>query len=166
MLARAVDVRRLFQIPEGCTGPISNACYQSLGIEELLKQSLGFLATRLRAALSPGTSKIAQETRKIVSFLHRTPDKSVAVFGANLDLSKDIQFTSWVKLNSYSLDFGLGLGKPAAVRIPKMEPVEGLVVLLPKTREGDAEVVLCMRDEDLERLRTDEAFTKYVQWIG
>ena len=165
-LARAVNIRPFLDIPEKCIGPIQNVSYHSHTIEKLLEQPLGALALQLRAALVPQTSKIAQETRELASFLHRTPDKTVVIYAANIDSSTDIRLTSWAKLNSYSLDSGLGLSKPEAVRVPRLEPLESLICLLPKTREGDIEVALCLRNEDLERLKTDEKVMKYAKWIG
>ena len=165
-LGRAVNVRPFLGIPENCTGAIQNATHHSHTIKQLLDQPLGVLALQLRDALAPETSTIAQETREMASFLHRTPDKSVAIYGANIDPSKGLTLSSWSKLNSYSLDFGLGFGKPEAVRIPRFEPLEGPVYLLPKTRDGAIEVALSLKNEDLGILKTDKEFTKYVDWIG
>ena len=75
-------------------------------------------------------------------------------------------FSSWAKLDCYELDFNLGLDKPEAVRRPQFEPVESLIYLMPRTLDGGIAVAICLRDEDMERLRADEEFAKYGRYIG
>jgi hypothetical protein len=38
--------------------------------------------------------------------------------------------------------------------------------LLPKKPDGEVAVALCLRDEDLEALKRDDAFTKFCSYIG
>jgi hypothetical protein len=55
---------------------------------------------------------------------------------------------------------------PEAVRKPRQSTeVEGLVFLMPKTLEGEISVALCLRDEDMARLRVDPAVLKYGEYI-
>ncbi|KAG2012817.1 hypothetical protein GB937_006903 [Aspergillus fischeri] len=61
-------------------------------------------------------------------------------------------FSSWAEVNCYELDFNLGLGTPECVRRPRILPVEGLMYLLPKALDGEIALMVCLRDEDLERL--------------
>lgn len=74
--------------------------------------------------------------------------------------------SSWARENFYELDFDLGLGKPESVRRPKFFPVESLIYILPKRLDGELVVAVCLRDEDMERLRVDEEFAKYGKYIG
>ena len=86
-----------------------------------------------------------------------------------MDLSSsDILLSSWAKENFYELDFNFGLGssKPESVRRPQFSPIEGLMCILPKRLDGELTVVICLRDEDMERLRTDEKFARYGKYIG
>ena len=68
--------------------------------------------------------------------------------------------------NFYELDFNLGLGKPESVRRPRFFPVESSGYILPRRLDGELVVVVCLRDEDMERLRMDEEFAKYGKYIG
>ena len=78
----------------------------------------------------------------------------------------DIRLSSWAKENCYDLDFGFG--KPEAVRRPRfvVGAREGLVYFLPKTLEGEIAVGVCLRDDDLERLKGDEEFAKFGTYVG
>ncbi|KAG0252232.1 hypothetical protein DFQ27_008217, partial [Actinomortierella ambigua] len=81
--------------------------------------------------------------------------------------TSDVAMSSWVKLRCYHWDFHLGLGLPVAVRRPNWTPeIEGLLFLLPRTVEGDIAVGVCLREEDLERLKADPVFTRYGRFIG
>jgi len=76
--------------------------------------------------------------------------------------------SSWAKYTEiWSSDFGLGLGKPESVRRPLFRPAkEGLVYLLPKRPDGEIVAVLCMREEDLSRLKEDKEWMRWTRWIG
>ena len=164
--ARAVDVRRYLGISPRYTGLMQNMTYFNHPLRQLLDEPLGGVAARLRTAVDPKTSSLAHDTRALATYLNRVADKDSVSFTATLELSKDIMLSSWSKLDCYELDFGLGLGKPESVRRPLFVAVESLLYLMPKTRDGEIAVSICLRDEDLERLRTDEEFVKYAKYIG
>ncbi|WEW54730.1 hypothetical protein PRK78_000155 [Emydomyces testavorans] len=165
-LARAVDVRRFLDVPETYPGHMQNMIYHTSTLQKLVDEPLGAIASRLRSALDPKTSNIAYNTCALATFLHRTPDKSIASFIATLDFSTDIILSSWAKLDCYELDFNLGMGKPEAVRRPHFRAVEGAICLLPRTLDGEIAAAVCLRDEDMERLKADEEFVKYGRYIG
>ena len=81
-------------------------------------------------------------------------------------MSRDLILSSWSKVQISDLDFGLGLGRPKAVRRPRFKALEGLVFLMPKSLEEDVAAAICLREEDMNRLRTDPYFGKYAQYIG
>jgi len=145
---------------------MQNMTYHTYTLQKLAEEPLGGVASQLRSALDPKTSNLGYHTRALAIFLNRTPDKNIISFTATLDLSADIMFSSWAKLDRYELDFNLGLGKPEAVRRPQFEPVESLIYLMPRTLDGEIAVAICSRDGDMERLRADEEFAKYGRYIG
>jgi trichothecene 3-O-acetyltransferase len=104
--------------------------------------------------------------RSLATHLTLNPNKSSVTPGADLNLSSDIFFSSWAKLPCYNLDFNLGLGFPESVRRPRFDQVEGLMYLMPMDRGGGVDAAICLRDEELEGLRTDGEFGEYAKWIG
>lgn len=164
--ARAVDVRRHLGVPQTYPGIVQNMTFHAYPLQELVEEPLGSIASQLRLAVDPKTSSLEYNTRALATLLNRSPDKSVVSFVATLDLSSDIMLSSWGKLDCYELDFNLGLGKPEAVRRPQFVPVESLLYLMPKALDGEIAVGICLRDEDMERLRADEEFGRYATYIG
>ena len=165
-LARAIDVRRYLDISQTYLGLVQNMTYHTHTLQKLVEEPLGSVVSQLRSALDPKTSNLGYHTRALATLLNRTPDKHTISFIATLDLSVDIMLSSWAKLDCYELDFNLGLGKPEAVRRPQFEPVESLIYLMPRTLDGEIAVAICLRDEDMVRLRADEEFAKYGRYIG
>lgn len=165
-LARAVDVRRYLGISQTYPGLVQSMAYHTYTLQKLVEESLGVVASQLRSAVDPKTSTLGYNTRALATFLSRSPDKSVASFTATIDPSSDLMLSSWAKVDCYELDFNLGLGKPEAVRRPQFVPVESLIYLMPRRLDGEIAVGICLRDEDMERLRADEEFSKYGRYIG
>ena len=164
--ARAVDVRRYLDIPQAYSGLVQNMTYHTYTLQKLVEEPLGSVASELRLAVDPKTSNLGYNTHALATFLDRTPDKSVVSITATLDLSADIMLSSWARVDCYELDFNLGLGKPEAVRRPRFVPFESLIYLMPTSLDGEIAVAVCLRDEDMERLRADEEFAKYGRYIG
>jgi hypothetical protein len=140
--------------------------YHTYTLQNLIEEPLGSIASKLHSAVDPKTSTLGHDTRALATVLSRSLDKSIISVIATLDLSTDIMLSSWAKFNFYNLDFGLGLGKPETVRRPQFVPMESLIYLMPKRIDGEISVAVCLRDEDLERLKEDEEFVKYGIYLG
>ncbi|EXJ87127.1 hypothetical protein A1O3_04085 [Capronia epimyces CBS 606.96] len=165
--ARAIDPRRFLGIPDGYVGVVQNMTYHTYVLQKLVHEPLGSVASNLRAALNPASSRVAYNTRALATFLQRSADnRRIVSVTATLDLSSDIMLSSWAKEKLYQPDFNLGLGGPEVVRRPAFAPVESLLYLMPKALDGEIAAAVCLRDEDMERLKADEQFTKYAQYIG
>ena len=164
--ARAVDVRRYLNIPKTYPGLMQNMTYQKHTLQTLLEEPLGVIASQIRSAVDPKTSGLGYDTRALATFLDRSPDKSIISFTATVDLPRDIMISSWAKEDCYELDFNLGLGRPEAVRRPRFDPYESLMYLMPRKLDGEIAVAICLRDEEMERLRADVEFAKYARYIG
>ena len=164
--ARAIDARRYLGISPTHPGYVQNMAYNIITIEEVANGPLGVIASALRSQVDPKSSDLSLRTRALATYLTHTHDKESVSLTATLDTASDIALSSWVNQNSCHLDFGLGLGKPAAVRRPRFTPVESLMYLLPKTLNGEIGLAVCLRDEDLELLKADEEFLKYATHVG
>ncbi|KAL8788962.1 MAG: hypothetical protein Q9213_001371 [Squamulea squamosa] len=165
-LARAVDVRRYLGFPSTYPGVVLNMSYHPSPLQTLVSTPLGAIASELRQAIDSKTSTLGYSTRSLATYLSRTPDKTKISPTATADLSTDILLSSWAKLDCYDLDFGLGLGKPEAVRRPRFKAFESLIYLLPKRGDGEICVAVCLRDEDWEQLKEDEEFWTFAEYIG
>jgi len=163
--ARAVDVRPSLSISPLNPSVLSSHTYSTRCLAEVVNAPLGVLASILREALNP--QEVAYAMRSLVTYISSSPENMSKVrYGAKLDLSFDLFFSSWTRIPSQELDFGLGLGLPEAVRRPRFAPVQGLMYLMPMKRDGGVDAAICLSDQDLEALRKEDQFAQYGQWIG
>ncbi|KAI1351928.1 hypothetical protein F5Y01DRAFT_304445 [Xylaria sp. FL0043] len=73
--------------------------------------------------------------------------------------------TSWTDLPYYDLDFGPGLGKPDIFRMPRNQ-FTGACCMLPRRPNGDIEVIISGRVDEIGRLLEDTNFLKYAKFVG
>ncbi|GKT42886.1 trichothecene biosynthesis transcription regulator TRI6 [Colletotrichum spaethianum] len=163
-IARAVNVRGYLGVPQTFPGMIQIMTYNSSPLKDLVDGPLGKAASQLRSTVNPEALNYA--TRAFATVLDQSPDKRNLSLIGTFSLDRDIMLSSWAKLDLYEQDFGLGLGQPESVRRPQFTPVEGLLYLMPKSREGSIALAICLRDEDMARLKEDEEWLKYSTYIG
>ena len=164
--ARAVDVRGYVNVPPSYPGIVQNMTYTTYQLQKLVTLSLGEIASALRIALNPETTNFSLHTRALITYLQSQADKSNISPLALLNLSVDVALSSWAKIDCYGLDFNLGLGLPEAVRRPRFKILEGFVYFMPRKCTGEIAVAMCLREEDMERLKVDEQFTKFARYDG
>ncbi|KAI8312639.1 Trichothecene 3-O-acetyltransferase [Colletotrichum sp. SAR11_240] len=160
--ARAIDIRKFLNVPQTFPGLCQSMTYNSFNLKKLIDAPLGEVASAFRSSADP--QMVVNKFRAFATVLDRSADKSVFSFTGSSEPYKDIFFSSWVKMDLYKNDFGLGLGKPECVKRPQFTPVESLMYLMPKTPNGDVALAICLREEDMEKLRADETFTKYATY--
>lgn len=164
--ARAVDVRRYVNVPATYTGIVQNMTYTTYQLQKLVAVPLGEIASALRVALDPKTTILPFHTRALATYLHSQADKSMVSPASSIDLSVDVMLSSWPKTDCYGLDFNLRLGFPEAVRRPRFAPLQSFVYFMPRACDGEIAVAICLREEDMERLKVDEEFVKYARHHG
>ncbi|KAG5366506.1 Trichothecene 3-O-acetyltransferase [Yarrowia sp. B02] len=162
-LGRAVNVRSCLDISESQPGNLTNMAYGQSTLEELSAAPLGHVASLLRSKLD--STELQKDTRALATLIHSSRESVHTSPTASIDVSSDILLSSWAQQNSYELDFGLGLGYPECVRRPQFTPCESLMYLLPKSREGDIALAICVHDEDMEALRRDPEFSRFSTYI-
>ncbi len=165
-LSRNVDARRYLSIPSTYPGFITSSTLHTSAIDALLKEPLGSIAAQLRSALDPAS--IRHRMRAGATHISKYGKGQKPSFAATSVPELDIRLSSWAKEKCYDLDFGFGVGKPEAVRRPRFAAGarEGLVYFLPKALDGEVAVGVCLRDNDLERLRADKEFAKFGTYVG
>lgn len=161
IFTRAVDMRRYLDIPKTFVGNMATKTTNTSTLQKLADEPIGVLASQLRSVLDPYTLK--HKIRAYATSQTRTRDKAA---GSLVDRTKYVVMSSWSKVDCYEIDFNLGLGRPESVRRPQFSPMEGVVYLLPKALDGEIAAGLCLRDDDMEKLKVDEEFVKYGQYIG
>ncbi|KAF2103834.1 trichothecene 3-O-acetyltransferase [Rhizodiscina lignyota] len=166
-LSRNVDVRRYLSIPPTYPGLVSNATFHTSSIKALVQEPLGSVAANIRSALDP--DNLRRRTQALATAISHG-NGAKASFAGRGSPELDVRLSSWAKERCYDLDFGLGpgIGKPEAVRRPQFTDGarEGLVYFLPKTLSGEIAVGVCLRDEDLERLKRDKEFVEFGTYVG
>lgn len=163
-LSRNVDVRHHFSIPSSYPGLVTNATSHTYAINTVMDESLGILANNLRSALEPGSLK--HKTRVLATRINTAGNAQKPSFVSASIPELDVRLSSWAKEKCYDLEFGFG--KPVAVRRPQfiIGAREGLVYFLPKKSDGEIVVGICLREDDMERLKDDKEFIKFGVHIG
>ena len=140
--------------------------YNKDTLQNLADRPLGAIASQLRRKLDPKVVDLAYNTRALATFQAQSADKTKTSATACVDSSSGIMLSSWAKINTFELDFNLGLGKPEAVRRPAFVPFESLIYIMPKSPNGEMAVGICLRDEDWERLKADEEWVRFAAYVG
>lgn len=122
--------------------------YNADTLKQLAERPLGTIASALRAQLDPQVTDLAYITQALATFLSRSADKTKVSPTACVDIPTGLMLSPWAKINSYELNFNLGLGKPEVVRRPSFMPVESLIYLLPKSPNGEMAVAICLQEGD------------------
>ncbi|RGP74181.1 trichothecene 3-o-acetyltransferase [Fusarium sporotrichioides] len=161
---RAVDMRGPMGVSSTYPGLLQNMTYHDSTVAEIANEPLGATASRLRSELN--SDRLRRRTQALATYMHGLPDKSSVSLTADANPSSSIMLSSWAKVGCWEYDFGFGLGKPESVRRPRFEPFESLMYFMPKKPDGEFTASISLRDEDMERLKADEEWTKYAKYIG
>jgi trichothecene 3-O-acetyltransferase len=164
-LARAVDLRRYLGLSPTHPGFVQSMTYAKYEAQGL-RRSLTAVASMLREQIDPKTTELPYHGRSFATLISRINDKTRTSYIAGFDMSKHVMISSWANQNSYFCDFGLGLGKPEAVRRPYFDSFPGLAYLLPKAPNGDIAVAVCLSAEHMEKLIKEDDFTRYATFVG
>jgi hypothetical protein len=165
---RLVNVRKHVGIPATYTGNVVHNTSTSCTLRDLVEEPLGVIASRLRASLLPEEAVAYTFRTEATAYMHRV----VAMAGVPSSAPRkkvqtmDIKLSSWAKERCYELDFGGVMRRPTAVRRTRFEGWEGLAYFMPKGLDGDIAAAVCLREEDLERVRTDERVRRWGRFVG
>lgn len=160
--SRALDARRVMQVPKEYMGQMGYNATCRLTFRELEKAPLGIVASTLRRTVKGVNNKYS--VRSWVTFIANEPDKSTIMFGGSFDPDTDIGLSSLVHAELHSAEFGI-LGKPELVRRPNFTPLESCVYFWSQTESGDFDVLMCLNEADVQALKMNQKWNEYAECI-
>jgi trichothecene 3-O-acetyltransferase len=164
-LIRAFDARRHLKLssPEGFLGHCIFVCPTTTSVSNLKSASLASLAQDLRRSIYAIDDHYA---RSLATLLRDTDDRTTISYGAGLKTGLDMLTSSFADLGLQHCEFGPLLGKALFARRPLLDDAEGISYLMPKTIDGDIDLVISLRFDDIEALKKDPVWTRHVEFIG
>ena len=164
MLFRAVNGRKLLDppIPEGYMGHSIVCSYTTFPLSSILEDSLSTTAIKVRQSL---IEVKGDQIRSLFHLLKSEKDRTTFDYGAKMNPATDFMFTSFAGQQLYSASFGELLGVPDFIRRPRLPDRKGICYLLPKTREGDVDIVIGLSDEEYEGLKGDLKWNGFAEVI-
>lgn len=163
---RQVDVRKYMGIPDTYLGGMVTSVTTSFTLGEVASTSLGALASSLRALLDPPSLVHSVRVAATEATTQPGQRQTTGSSSKKKDRENTITMSSWSKASCNDVNFNLGLGVPMAVRRPMFTPIEGVVYLLPKGKDGETLAGLCLREGDMGGLRKNKEFCRWVEYIG
>lgn len=156
----ANDLPHLY--PRGTWVILSSVPSLLLPLRNVLEDSLSTTAINVRKSLMEIDD---HQVRSFSSLLQSEKDRTTFGYGAKMNPEADFMITSFAAQRLYSTSFGDVLGMPDFIRRPRLPDGKGLCYMLPKTRDGDIDIVIGFSDEECEGLKTDAAWMDYAEII-
>jgi trichothecene 3-O-acetyltransferase len=103
--------------------------------------------------------------RSFATALANSTDRTMYYYGATSRMGRDLVVSSWAKLALSRSSFGDLLGMPGFVRRPDFPPAP-VTYVMPLTRDGDVDLVVCATPEEHAALMRDEEWRKWTEQIG
>lgn len=156
-LGFAVDGRRRLStpLPPSYLGNVNIYASTRLPVSTLSKNAeLKSIASAIRSAITEIDNDRIQDAIALINSIPNVTDLKPAF---NSFLGPDLAITSWRDMELVGLDWGAGIGKVEAVRLPNVA-FDGLCVVLPALADGGLEVAVGLESSAMERLKRDEAF--------
>jgi trichothecene 3-O-acetyltransferase len=162
---RLVNIRGRLKppVPAGYMGHMLILDQIALSFRQLACSSLSDIASQLRQSLN---SIDDHHIRSAATLLQNEKDKSTFQYGANAVGDRDLTISSWAGLQLASVSFGFPLGQPTFVRRAIQADCEGLAYLMPTTIDGDIDVAVSLRKDDLDVLEQDSVWRNFAETIG
>lgn len=174
-LGRVVNVRKCFGL-KGYLGNMGDTVEYLDDAEktrvDIWKRPLGSVASQLRAGLQAEQydTVIKHHMQALATMLARSKgeDKNKLGFGANIDFNKDLYVSSYTKVfQCCDWSFGPLLGVPEVGRRPQManSALPGLLMFMPKSKNGDLAVAAALSELDIATLRGDQTLIAFAEFL-
>ena len=162
-LFRAVNGRKSAGVSQNYLGVCVVGAFSQLPVIDLTKHhhisDISALVRETVQEIDP------YHLRSFASLLQSEPDKRKISFELPSP-DDDVMISSWASLPIYTSDFGARLGKPEIVRRPTFAHLDGLAFIMPQNLEGDIDIAISLKEDDMERLKKDAVWMKYAILIG
>lgn len=160
--SRAIDSRRAMGVPFEYMGHMVSHSGTRLTLKEIDELPLSAVTRRLRKDLNDANNAIS--VRSYATLIANEPNKSLVLYGGGL-FSQDVDIgSSTVSQAEFFVSFG-PLGVPQFVRRPNLAPILGCVYFMPP-ENGDLMVLVCLREDDLEGLKSHTEWSKVTEFVG
>ncbi|KAM5344528.1 hypothetical protein ACJ41O_013064 [Fusarium nematophilum] len=162
-LAFAVNIRSRTSppLPPTYLGNASMPCMTTrLAVSALIS---GTTVSQAAAAIRKSLGAFSSPARVplTIGLLDSRPDPTDFRLAYNAFLGPDVVATSWADLKVYESDWGT-LGTVDSLRMPG-EGADGVIMILPRLRDGGLEVSVGLGLGVMEKLLQDDEFTKVAQ---
>ncbi|MCJ1473365.1 hypothetical protein MMC13_002016 [Lambiella insularis] len=148
-------------LPADFLGNIAVCFKVGATVRELVAaESLGAAAFQIRAGVR---SVDDAYLRTFIGLLQQVPDVGqVSIDCLEHIKSTGLFLTSWAKFDYSALQWGPGFGECEGFRFPSGGYVNGIAVVFPPLRNGDWEVTLTLEATEMEALRKDPIWMRFV----
>ncbi|KAL8641419.1 MAG: hypothetical protein Q9228_001763 [Teloschistes exilis] len=163
LLLRATNGRRILDPPISSSylGNIITCSCNRIPVKTLIEAPLSEIAQAVRKE----TNRITDNhVRSFATLIEKEPDRSKLVFDMD-DPEADALISSWATLPVWQ-DFGQALGKPEFVRRPTGGPWRGVCYMMPKRPDGGIDLLINLSEQEMKRLRENEAVKAVAEFVG
>ncbi|EKV06855.1 hypothetical protein PDIG_76280 [Penicillium digitatum PHI26] len=159
---RAVDSRRAMGVSHEYMGHMVYHSGTRMTMKELEEAHISSIACKLRKSLNDINNEFS--VRSYATYIANQPDKTQVMYGGMYNPDTDVG-ASAVPNADFFHSFGSLLGVPHFARRPNLAPIPGCIYFMPA--EGQfVPVLVCLRDDDLEGLRTHQEWNKITKFVG
>jgi hypothetical protein len=160
--SRAIDSRKAMGVPFEYMGHMVSHSATRLTLKEIDELPLSTVTCRLRKDLTDANN--AFSVRSYATLIANEPDKSLVLYGGGL-YNQDVDVgSSAVSQADFFVSFG-PLGVPQFVRRPNLAPILGCVYFMPP-ENGNLIVLVCLREDDLEGLKSHPEWSPVTEFVG
>ncbi|KAI4196418.1 MAG: hypothetical protein LQ350_006563 [Teloschistes chrysophthalmus] len=163
LLLRATNGRRILDPPvsNSYLGNIITCSRNRFPVKTLFEAPLSDIVQAVRKETNRVTDN---HIRSFATLIEKKPDRSKIVFDMD-DPEADALISSWATLPVWQ-DFGEALGKPEFVRRPTGGPWRGVCYMMPRRPDGGMDLLISLSEEEMKRLREDEAVKAVAEFVG
>ncbi|RMZ74828.1 hypothetical protein DV737_g5695, partial [Chaetothyriales sp. CBS 132003] len=170
-MTRTIDARGALGVPITYIGHLTYFSVSQLPMSQVVSVPLVNIAHTLRRDLNAANTPWA--IRSFATFIARQLDKSNLVYAGIRNLDTDLGTTALSSSQSgaqnessvLAEDFGPVFGRLMCIRRPNVSPLTGGITISP-VEDGAIPIVLCMPEADLEGLKKDRDWSRYMKHVG